>query len=134
MLNLDIIPRRQERLIVARAGLDWGRHKLSAVFGTNPASHVEEGWVMTAVFVGHLSAQPMTAYRISKLIGMPRTTVLRKLEGLIRKGVIRLSGRGYLASDALLQEPHGFDEVVSDILTAADQLRDMQKYASVPGS
>jgi hypothetical protein len=44
--------------------------------------------VACAVCIGHTESMPMTATKIAFYLGMPRTTVLRKLKRLVALGVV----------------------------------------------
>jgi hypothetical protein len=76
------IPRRQERLILADATERFERLLVNRMFATNDvAAFAELAYIARALWSGTLRGQSLTAQQIAHRIGMPRTTVLRKLFG-----------------------------------------------------
>jgi hypothetical protein len=78
-------PRSRERLIVAEAAIRFGRVFNSELFDGYSATQEDATWVLRAVVIGHLRGRPMTTRRIARYTGMPRTTVLRRLQLLLRR-------------------------------------------------
>jgi hypothetical protein len=124
MAKKTTIARAAERLIVAEAGLAWGRLKLSELFGDGlPATHAEDAWVLTAVMVGNIHGQPVTAHRLTEMIGMPRGSVRARLDRLVDQGLLRREGADYYVADHLLGAPRALDYIITVICDAADALR-----------
>jgi predicted transcriptional regulator len=48
--------------------------------------------LVMAVAIGDLESRPMSAAKIAEYIGIPRTSVLRRLQGLERAGMIARNG------------------------------------------
>src|SRR6266436_2106994 len=48
--------------------------------------NLESLYILLVVFIGHAEKRPMTAARISRFLGLPRSTVVRKLAQLIQSG------------------------------------------------
>jgi predicted transcriptional regulator len=120
----DQYPRSRERLIVAEAAVRFGRVFNTELFGGYPATQADATWVLRAVVIGHLRGRPMTTRRIARYIGMPRTTVLRRLQFLLRLGYVRREGRVYWLSERYLRAPpKALNEAVKLILETADALR-----------
>jgi hypothetical protein len=118
------IPRRTERLIVAEAFRDMMAIS-GGFFGgkCSFAQHAEEYVVLLAVWIEHLHGRPATAYKLATLTGMPRTTMVRKLELLIAMGLVVREGQRYRCSDRVANEvPPSTSPVVNVILRAAEQL------------
>jgi DNA-binding IclR family transcriptional regulator len=66
----------------------------------------------------------MTAEQISHMIGMPRATVGRKLDNLIKRGYVRQDGDTYLVADKVLAtRTPALDRAIAVILETADALR-----------
>jgi DNA-binding IclR family transcriptional regulator len=66
----------------------------------------------------------MTAEKIMHTIGMPRATVLRKLDYLIKQGHVRQEGTLYYVADKVLAtRTPALDRTIAVILEAADALR-----------
>ena len=84
-MKLEDIPRREEALIVAEAQQRIDRLIITEHFDRRVAS-TEVSHVARAVWIGTLRGTPMTAEKITHTIGMPRATVQRKLDYLIRQG------------------------------------------------
>jgi hypothetical protein len=95
----DHYPRSRERLIVAEAAVRFGRAFNTELFGGYPATQADATWVLRAVVIGHLRGRPMTTRGIARYIGMPRTTVLRRLQFLLRHDYVRRSGRAYCLTE-----------------------------------
>ena len=72
----------------------------------------------------------MTAEKIAHTIGMPRATVQRKLDYLIREGHIRQDGEVYYVADKVLgTRTPVLDRAIAVVLEAADALRAIQTGA-----
>lgn len=94
------------------------------------ASFSEILHVARAVWIGTLRGTPITADKIAHTIGMPRATVLRKLDYLIRQGHIRQDGEVYYVADKVLgARTPALDRVIAVVLEAADALRAIQAGA-----
>ena len=77
----------------------------------------------------------MSAERIAHTIGMPRATVLRKLDYLITQGHVRQEGTVYIVADkALATRTAALDRTIAIILEAADALRAVQIGAAITGA
>lgn len=57
-------------------------------------SHADEVMLCSAVWIGHAEDRPMTAAKIAEYIGMPRATVVRKLEQLKARGILHTVAKG----------------------------------------
>jgi hypothetical protein len=63
--------------------------------------------VAVAVMLGHAERHPMTAIEIERLLQMPHSTVLRRLDALLAHGLIQRIGRKYyLESNRAANVPH----------------------------
>jgi hypothetical protein len=72
--------------------------------------------VAVAVMLGHAEGQPMTASQIALMLRMPRTSILRRLDALIARGLIlRIKGKHYLEPIRAKRVPHRdkFDLILS---------------------
>lgn len=72
------IMHRLERLALANAYVALTRVMVDSVFGEKPADH-SLLLIGSAIMVGHAENKPMNATKIAQYIGMPRSTVIRKL-------------------------------------------------------
>ena len=123
-MKLEDIPRREEALIVAEAQQRIDRLIMTEHFDRRVASFSEIWHVPRAVWIGTLRGTPMTAEKIAHTIGMPRATVLRKLDYLIRQGHVRQEDTLYYVADKVLAtRTPALDRTIAVILEAADALR-----------
>ena len=119
-MKLEDIPRREEALLVAEAQQRIDRLIITEHFDRRVASFAEVLHVARAVWIGTLRGIPMTAVTI----GMPRATVLRKLDYLIRQGHVRQEDTLYYVADKVLAtRTPALDRTIAVILEAADALR-----------
>jgi hypothetical protein len=87
------IPRRQERLILADATQRFERLLITRIFATHDiAAFAELAHIARALWTGTLRGQALTAQQIAYTIGMPRTTVLRKLQYMLKQGYVTQDG------------------------------------------
>jgi predicted transcriptional regulator len=89
---------RLERLALAKAYIALTRVMVDSVFGEKAADH-SLLLIGTAIMVGHAENRPLNATKIAHYIGMPRSTVIRKLNEFLRAGVIARQGNVYLLSE-----------------------------------
>jgi len=123
-MKLEDIPRREEALLVAEAQQRIDRLIITEHFDRRVASFAEVLHVARAVWIGTLRGTPMTAEKIAHTIGMPRATVLRKLDYLIRQGHVRQEDTLYYVADKVLAtRTPALDRTIAVILEAADALR-----------
>src|SRR5262245_59848959 len=122
------IPRRQERLILADATQKFERLLITRIFGTHDiASFAELAHIARALWSGTLRGQALTAQQIAHAIGMPRTTVLRKLQYMLKRGYVTQDGRAYVISDTMLRTTTpALKSAIELILETADALRAVQ--------
>jgi predicted transcriptional regulator len=98
MLGTYPILHRSERLALAKAYIALTRVMVDSVFGKKPADH-SLLLIGSAIMVGHAENRPMNATKISHYVGLPRSTVIRKLNELSRTGVVARHGNVYLLSE-----------------------------------
>ena len=119
------IPRRQERLILADATQKFERLLINRMFGTHDiAAFAELAYIARALWSATLRGQAFTAQQIASTIGMPRTTVLRKLQYMLKHGYVTQDGSAYVISDAMLgTTTPALDRAINLIIETADALR-----------
>jgi CRP-like cAMP-binding protein len=127
-MRVEDIPRRQERLILADATQMFERLFITRIFNTNDiATFVEEAHIARALWSGTLRGQVLTAQQIARTIGLPRTTILRKLQSMLKHGYVSQHGSAYRISDAMLgTTTPALDQAIRLILDTADALRAVQ--------
>jgi predicted transcriptional regulator len=89
---------RSERLALAKAYIALTRVMVDSVFGKKPVDH-SLLLIGSAIMVGHAENRPMNATKISHYVGLPRSTVIRKLNEFSRTGVVARYGNVYLLSE-----------------------------------
>jgi hypothetical protein len=52
--------------------------------------------VMCGIWIGQAEGKPMTAAKLAQFIGMPRATVIRKVNDLLKLGIVSEVGNGLL--------------------------------------
>lgn len=55
--------------------------------------------IVCVVFIGHASAHLRTAAEVGRAIGIPRITARRKLQKLVRMGMLKREGKRYAIVD-----------------------------------
>jgi DNA-binding IclR family transcriptional regulator len=115
-------------LILADATQRFERLLVTRIFGTHDiATFAELAYIARAVWSGTLRGQALTAQQIAHTIGMPRTTVLRKLQYMLKHGYVTQDRSAYVISDAMLgTTTPALDGAIRLILETADALRAVQ--------
>ncbi len=107
-LPIEII---EERLRFARLYVDLTRTFHEIAFPKNAkgfGSDLETLMVLICVFIGDAEGRPTTATKIASHAGMPRATVYRRLEQLIKiNKVKRIARNYYLAPGGASPNDHG---------------------------
>jgi predicted transcriptional regulator len=88
---------RLERLALAKSYLALTRVMADSVFGNKSADH-SLLLIGAAIMVGHAENRPLNATKIAHYVGLPRSTVIRKLNEFLRVGVIARHGNVYLCA------------------------------------
>ena len=94
MADRTEIVRAHERLVIAKTFIELVGEIRSVVLpdGSNDVGTL---LVAAAVLVGHIEGRAMSASKIAHYVALPRTTVIRRLDELVRRGVIERRGRVY---------------------------------------
>ena len=106
------IMHRSERLALANAYIALTRVMVDSVFGKKPADH-SLLLIGSAIMVGHAEDKPMNATKIAHYIGLPRSTVIRKLNQFLKAGVIARQGNVYLLS---MERAHNQTKYVTEAM------------------
>jgi len=126
MMRLDEIQRRQERLILAEAVYKFDRLFLRRCFGTaDLKERIDLGTIMRVMWWSTLHGKGITAQQIGLTVGMPRTTVIRKMRQLSSLGYVTLNGTKYAIRDEMLRNPHPtlLDGAIKLVIDTANALR-----------
>ena len=103
---------RLERLALAKAYIALTHVMVDSVFGKKPADH-SLLLIGSAIMVGHAEKRPMNATKIAHYVGLPRSTVIRKLNEFLRVGLIVRRGNVYLLSE---ERAHNQTKYVADAM------------------
>jgi len=85
---------------------------VDSVFGKKPADH-SLLLIGSAIMDGHAEDKPMNATKIAQYIGLPRSTVIRKLNQFLEAGVIARHGNVYLLS---IERAHNQTKYVTEAM------------------
>ncbi len=83
-----------------------------------------------AVCIGHTEDRPMSATKISHFLGVPRTTVIRKLERLIRLDIISRRGHTFVIAPARRGRTDVVTRLIRTTLKFAPSIMDGIKIVS----
>jgi hypothetical protein len=119
----------RERWVLARMVLDLHRNFAAHYLGSaGYGSVADDSLLLCAIFVGHYEKRPMTAAKLAGFVGLPRTTVGRKLKRLVACGLVEMVDNvaclavGPLNAEPVLKAFHTNKRVV---LAAAAELSKM---------
>ena len=121
------IMHRLERLALAKAYIALTRVMVDFVFGKKPADH-SLLLIGSAIMVGHAENRPMNATKIANYVGLPRSTVIRKLNEFLRVGVIARYGNVYVLSE---ERAHNQTKYVTEAMRI---FRTAEKSSKPPNS
>jgi predicted transcriptional regulator len=94
-----IFPHRQERLRVYRLLLGLAGTVSEVIYGHRELGSSLDGlFVAIAVALGHAENKPMGVSKLAHYLGMSRQTVSRRLDELIKLGVVERKGSVYYIS------------------------------------
>lgn len=83
------IKRKADGIIVSKLLIDMLRTSVNVfLLEENATSFGDELMICAAIFIGQAEGKPFTAGKIASYIGMPRPTVVRKLQSLLLRGFI----------------------------------------------
>lgn len=86
----------RERLVIAQLVIAISRAFARSYYpGTGLARSIELQLVAMAVFIGHAEDRPMSASAVARFVELPRPTVLRRLQALIKARYVVRKGRYY---------------------------------------
>ena len=117
------VEKAQQRLVLYRLMIDIMRTVHDAYVPANEPFGVrlETCFIGLCVAVGDLDGRPFSVAKIAAYVGVPRTTVMRKLAQLESWGFIYREGRRYYLREEKLNSPIGMRKYnrVRDILNRA---------------
>lgn len=101
--SVPLVPFAKERLRLAKTTIALVKALNRSISATpnkagNQPADLDLVVVAFAVSIGHIEHRPMSASKIALYLDLPRTTVSRKLDELVRRDVVVQSGRHYLLS------------------------------------
>jgi len=119
-------PMARERLLVARTIIEITKvlQRTYANPGEPLGATRELLFVGMCVFIGHLENRPMSASKVARFLEIPRTTALRRLHKLIKRGLVRRSGRFYYVNEAELNKraDASIPKVLQAVIQVGEQL------------
>lgn len=81
--------RREEYgAIVAKLFIELARTSVELFLQSEGTNDVADAVLCAAIFIGQAEGRPMTASSLSAYIGVPRPTVIRKLNALKARGIV----------------------------------------------
>jgi hypothetical protein len=127
MIKPKDIPSAQERLLLCEVTAAFARVVIGTYFDRRIASYSDAMHVARAVWIGQLRGRPVNAQQIARSIGMPRTTVLRKLDYLVGKGHLCRDGTRYYVADKIILKTPLRDKLIHMVYATADKLKHMEQ-------
>ena len=109
---------QRERITVLRAFVEINKLQREA-FGQQNSRDQNAVGIQAIITLGHLEGRPFNASNISDYLGIPRTTVIRKLRWLIQEGFIEQKGRTYYVAPKYMNLS---DEVYTKLFDAIHRL------------
>jgi biotin operon repressor len=102
------IPAGRRALAQLYIDLTLAFHATTVPVGETPGeTDANQALVAVAVMLGHAEGNAMNATQLASCLHMPRTSILRRLEALIERGLIkRVKTRYYLAPKPAQRVPH----------------------------
>lgn len=118
-----VIPRRAERLAISRLLLELARIFHAKTYegpGGKPfGAEIDIVFVGACVAIGDLEYRPMSASDIAGYIDMPRATVQRKLEQLVRRGIVSRAGTKFCMASHAVANADAFVELANRVIARA---------------
>jgi biotin operon repressor len=90
---------QQERAAIARMLVSLFRMWAGYYSNMQLVDTIEFGFVHLFVFLGDVENKPMSVSKLSRVTGMSRATVVRRLQELIERNYIERRGRFYHVGD-----------------------------------
>lgn len=118
----------RQRALVAAAILDVLRELSTAYLGRKRfGSCADELALLAAVFVGQAEGKPMATAKVAEYAGVARASAIRKLDRLVKRGIVEKVGRRYALPAHVVNGPA--------VLRAADAARKrIRRAAAAIGS
>jgi hypothetical protein len=103
MTEADVIA--EMRYTMAQASLSFMREVAIVRYGGRLIPHLHSICFGMTIFIGQYEGRPFTAHKLSQYLGGPRTTVTRRLEAMVRAGVIERRGTEFFIKEDWLDRP-----------------------------
>ena len=123
----------KERGLICKAVLDILRAYCRAHLGTDRfGEYAQEVLIGCAVIIGQSEGRPMSASDISDYLGIPRTTVTRKLRSLSRAGAVSTGKDGQRVPVWLTRanDPEVVEEIEQAIFRTLETLTQLTNLVS----
>jgi hypothetical protein len=100
--------RRELRYIASQLIVSVLRTISDIRFGTGEMHRNVDAILITlAIYIGEFEGWPTTAFKLSQFLGMPRSTMTRKADAMVKAGYLERHGRALRISQAWLDTPEG---------------------------
>lgn len=132
-MRLEDIPRREERLLIAKFTRDLLKLTMERFRGSMaPAEFVEYFWAGRAVWIATMSGKCATVQEVAHQLGMTRNKCARKLDYLVSRKLLSKDGHCYVVSDNVLADANicNLENIFELITDTADKLRAVYKMDS----
>lgn len=93
------IDKNDFRVEMARLFIDWVLSTRKSFFGSNRVSvsaSMEALLVFAAILQAEAARRPITAHKAALVLGLPRTTISRRVELLIKHKLVQRTGRALM--------------------------------------
>lgn len=123
------------RVVAARSVIDFMKTYVATYA---PEEHVSdmalEMIISCAIFIGQTEGRPMTAGDVSAITGIPRTTVVRKINAAERSGRITTArvGRRLVAYITRAYDPDVSEQIERTIRTVANRFKSVSESDTSP--
>ena len=112
------IPYARERLILHRLVLDFILSRSAHDGPFQPLDFV----ITVAVSIATLEGRTVTANKLSQVLGLPRSTIIRRSDALVREGIFGRDGTGYCTTLKWYKKHDGPPRTIKTVLRAAADL------------
>lgn len=119
---------REDRLRPARLLLELARIFNEATYGDSPLGTSLDGlFVLSCVLIGHAENRVMNVSKLAHYLGMTRQTVTRRLNELLKIGIVERTGQYYYISEERNEQPRSLHlRRANNLILAA--FREMQRH------
>lgn len=127
----------QQRLVISRLTMKLGRKLTAALLGAEETfDNVQDFVLVKAVFISQLEGRPLTAAKLAAYVGMPRPTVVRRMQALVDRGTVLRDDSGkFTVPDDSMNRPEAvacLNSAIEAVKEAAAELSKMDAATVAP--